>query len=64
MFVAATIAAVGVRFAAEFLTLSPLPLALIVAAAFGGIYAAVALALGLPEARALVGAVRRRLRRG
>jgi putative peptidoglycan lipid II flippase len=63
MFVAATVAAAGARVVAELLPLSPLPLALVVAGAFGGIYAAFALALRLPEARALVGAAQRRLRR-
>jgi peptidoglycan biosynthesis protein MviN/MurJ (putative lipid II flippase) len=61
---AAIVAAAAGRGIAAAVPLDPLPLAAIVAAAFGAVYCALALVLRVPEARALVGGLRRRLRLG
>jgi putative peptidoglycan lipid II flippase len=65
MFVAALVAAAAARGADVWLAvLSPLLTGLLVAAVFGVVYIVAARLLGLDEARALLGAVQRRVRRG
>ncbi|MEO8466460.1 MAG: murein biosynthesis integral membrane protein MurJ [Gammaproteobacteria bacterium] len=62
MAVAALVAAAAARGVAAVVPWAPLPTALLVAAAFGGVYFAVARLVGLAEARALPAALLRRLR--
>jgi putative peptidoglycan lipid II flippase len=62
MFVAALIAVAVARWLdAQIVALDPLPTAAIVAASYGAVYLGVAALLGLEEARALAGAVTRRI---
>ena len=59
---AAVLAAAAGRGIVAVAPLAPLPLAAVVAALFVAVYGGLALALGVPEARALVGGLRRRWR--
>jgi len=63
LFAAAVGAAAAAHGAALLLSGPPLLMAVVVAAVFGFVYLALALALGLPEARDVANAIRRRLRR-
>ena len=63
LFAAAVGAAAAAHGAALLLSVPPLLTAVVVAAVFGFVYLALALALGLPEARGVANAIRRRLRR-